>query len=125
MRAAVELLVALFLLFLSGCAAPSPSVSRAQEYKPLFAGSTAGASGPGTIRSDFDNAAKAQTLADAASGWEQFLTKHKPANGEYEDSFQKMLIDSATYELIRVYYLAGQRDKGDELLKTLDPLQLR
>jgi hypothetical protein len=91
----------------------------------VFAGATAGSAKSGTIRPHFDTAAKAQTLPDAMSRWEQFLSKHRPADGEYEDGFQKMLVDSATYELIRVYYLAGQRDKGDELLKGPNPLQLR
>jgi hypothetical protein len=125
MRTAFTASVAIFLLCLTGCSHPEQPASRAAEYKPVFAAPTAGTPQAGTVRGDYDNAAHARNLREAASRWEQFLEKHRPASGEYEDAFQKMLIDSATYELIRVYYLLGERDKGDDLLKQLDPLQLR
>jgi hypothetical protein len=44
---------------------------------------------------------------------------------EFEDATQKRYVDAAIYELMRVYYLLGQRDDGDRLLKRVDPLQLR
>jgi hypothetical protein len=77
------------------------------------------------LKGDYDNAAAAKGLSEAAARWEQFLKQHKPANNEYEDAFQKRLLDSATYELVRVYYLLGDRSKGDQLLKDLDPLEIR
>ena len=30
-------------------------------------------------------------------------------------------VNAAQYELLRVYYLLGRRDDGDELLRRLDP----
>ena len=47
---------------------------------------------------------------------------HEPRGGEYEDSFQKLHIDAAKFELMRVYYLLGQIDTGDKILKQIDPL---
>lgn len=121
MRAAIGALAGVCLLLAAGC-----SGTGAQQYAPLFAPvKTATAASPGTLRGDYDAAARARDLREAASLWEQFLKRHKPVDGEYEDAFQKRLIDSATYELIRVCYLSGERNKGDQLLRELDPLQLR
>ena len=47
---------------------------------------------------------------------------HEPLGGEYEDGFQKIHIDAAKFELMRVYYLLGQIDAGDRIFKQIDPL---
>jgi hypothetical protein len=100
--------------------------SRQVSYSPVFAAVQTGApSAPGTLKGDYDAAVRSGSLADAATRWEHFLKAHKPPGGEYEDAYQQRLIQSASYELVRVYYLSGAREKGDQLLKDLDPLQLK
>lgn len=119
MRLRAGLCAACLLICILSCAKPP-------DYTPVFATvQTGGPSGAGTLRGDYDAATRSRNLTEAADRWEQFLKVHKPANWEYEDAYQQQLIQSASWELMRVFYLSGARDKGDQVLKELDPLQLK
>jgi hypothetical protein len=97
-----------------------------RSYVPALDRRAAAASpaAPGTLQGDFQSAAASRSLSEAATRWERFLHEHEPADGEYEDAYQKYRIDAAKLELMRVYYLLGRRADGDRLLRTLDPLML-
>ncbi|MCP5119879.1 MAG: hypothetical protein GY953_54465 [bacterium] len=102
------------------------SCSPKQEdgYVPVLATPSANEAQVGTLRGDFDAAARSSSLQEAASRWQEFIRAHRPADGEYEDEFQKNLVDAAHFELMRAYYLLGQAEKGDAVLKEMNPLQL-
>jgi hypothetical protein len=74
----------------------------------------------GTLKGDFDWAAGASTLDDAAARWAEFLRAHEPPNGEFEDSFQQNHVRAAQYELMRVQYLRGNAAEGDKLLTKVE-----
>jgi hypothetical protein len=124
MKIALAVLALCAGLLLSGCSRDSAASDGA--YTPLLAPKPAGAEAArGTLKGDFDWAASAANVREAANRWEKFLQGHKPANGEYNDAFQKRHVDAASYELMRVSYLLGEREKADKILKELDPLQLQ
>ncbi len=116
----------------STAAAPTSTVTPARPYTPVFARREAvAAQGKrGTLRDDFQRAADASTLEEAATRWEEFLRTHSPsgesgaANEEYEDAFEANHVNSARYELMRIYYLLGRQEDGDRILRELDPLSL-
>jgi hypothetical protein len=94
------------------------------EYVPVFAKASNTAAQRGSLKGDFDWATRSSSLSEAASRWEEFVHVHYPADGEYEDEFEKNHVIAAQYELMRVYYLRGQVKKGDEILKKINPLGL-
>lgn len=125
MKTSVAALIAPVILCIASCTTGQPQV-RDQTYTPVLAPAPAAAVAErGSLKGDFDWAASARTIPDATRRWEEFLQRHTPPNGEYEDAFQKRHIDAGRYELMRAYYLLGEREKGDAVLKDLDPLQLR
>jgi hypothetical protein len=118
------LLAATLFVATSACASSREALREA--YVPVFgdaveAGKT---HPPGTVAALFAQAGSATVLAEARANWEAFLNRYPPTM-EFEDATQKRYVDAAIYELMRVYYLLGQRDDGDRLLKRVDPLQLR
>ena len=106
----------------AGCS--RPAVSRdAAPYRPFYAMPRAAAPQPrGSVKGDFDWAAGAQTLREAADRWTEFLRAHPP-DGEYEDAFQRNHIRAAQYELMRVEYLRGRAQEGDKLLNQLEDVR--
>lgn len=113
----------ILLLALASCTNSKQAISTS-AYVPVFAIPSANGQ-RGSLQGDYDWAAGAKTVAEAVSRWDEFLKKHKPANGEYGDAFHKQHVDVAAYELARAFYLSGQPEKGDRVLKDLDPLQIR
>jgi hypothetical protein len=106
------------LLLAGACTARKASPS----YVPVLANpSPAPPAARGTLLGDYQWAAAAPTLQEAAARWEKFLASHAPPNGDYEDNFQKLHVETATLELMRVYYLLGKNTQADALLKQLDP----
>ena len=67
-------------------------------------------------------AAASPNLRTAAIRWRSFLLAY--GERELDSAIQARLISIAKYELMRVYYLLGDRAAGDKLLKELDPLKL-
>jgi hypothetical protein len=122
-RLAVLSTIFIAVLALSGCAKRTSALA-GKAYTPLYATGIASTrpEARGTIGQDFARAASAKTLGEAVLGWEKFLRERTPADGEFEDSTQKRYLDAAQYELMRVYYLLGRQQEGDELLRKLDPL---
>jgi len=66
------------------------------------------------------NHAVSTTRDEAVTRWREFLQKHLPANGEYEDGFQRDYVRAAQYELMRLEYLLGHDKEGDALLQQLE-----
>jgi hypothetical protein len=99
-----------------------PSARR--EYVPVFAKPSNTSEPRGTLQGDFDWAGRSSSLTEAAARWQEFIRSHYPANGEYEDDFEHSHVVAAQFELMRVYYLRGQAEKGDEILKKINPLGL-
>ena len=101
---------------------PSEATGEAKPYEPLYRARSGGPQeSRGTIRGDFQWATAAPTLTDAVGRWQQFLEVHNPPGQEFEDGLHATYVNAAQYELLRVYYLLGRRDDGDELLRRLDP----
>jgi hypothetical protein len=101
---------------------PAPEVEAARPYEPLYRSRTGGTrERRGTIRGDFQWAADAPTLVEAATRWQSFLKAHNPPGQEFEDSLHASYVSAAEYELLRVYYLLNRQHEGDELLRRLDP----
>jgi len=106
------------LLLTSACTARKAST----PYVPALANASPGSpTARGTLLGDYQWAAAAPSLQEAASRWKRFLAVHAPPQGEYEDNFQKLHVETARLELLRVYYLLGKKSEGDALLKHLDP----
>lgn len=69
----------------------------------------------------------AQTLQEARESLEAYLTdpdSYAGEIGELEDAPHYYGIASAQYELIRIYWLLDEKERGDALFKRLDPLDL-
>lgn len=94
------------------------------KYIPVFAKPSNTAEKRGTLQGDFNWAAQSSSLTEALARWQEFLRAHYPANGEFEDDFEHSHVVAAQFELMRVYYLRGQAEKGDEILKKINPLGL-
>ena len=109
-------------LALGGCSRASVSKDDA-AYRPFYAMPRAATPQPrGSLKGDFDWAAGAQTLAEAARRWTEFLRAHPP-DGEYEDAFQRNHVRAAQYELMRVEYLRGRVAEGDKLMNQLEDVR--
>ena len=123
MRATVALLCVVLASAICACRTASSPAPRDDAYKSVY-GSRSGASheARGTIRGDFQWAAGAPTVRDAALRWEEFLKVHNPPGAEFEDNLHALYVQAAKYELMRVYYLLGRRDDADALLRALDPV---
>jgi hypothetical protein len=115
-----KLLAAVLLVATIAACAPE----RDHAYVPVLARPSANAAEAGSLRADFDAAARSTTLEEAASRWQALIRDHSPPDGEYEDEYQKNLVDTAKYELMRIDYLLGNRTEGDAVLEGLNPLQL-
>ncbi|MBN1817075.1 MAG: hypothetical protein JW828_06915 [Sedimentisphaerales bacterium] len=71
---------------------------------------------PGTITYDWNYAASAGSLSEAAQRWQEYLREHS----EIQDGFSKHFYTAAQIELMRVYYLMGQPAKGDAVMREFD-----
>jgi len=100
---------------------PLDTAGPTSQYLPLYRPSGAARESRGTLRGDFQWAADAPTLDEAAVRWRSFLGAHDPPGQEFEDGVHASYVTAAQYELLRVYYLMGRREEGDALLRGLDP----
>jgi hypothetical protein len=87
-----------------------PATKRADSAPPAARGSIAG---------DFQWALGSADLRDAIARWQDFLARHTPKDGQYEDGFHARHMRAAELELLRAYYLAGRIEEGDALLHRL------
>ena len=109
----------------AACGRRQTSVSQ-PAYRPFYAMPRAAtAQARGTLKGDFDWAASAPTLEEATTRWTAFLRAHEPADGEFEDGFQRNHVRAAQYELMRVLYLRGHTTEGDTLLTKLEDVLRR
>lgn len=88
----------------------------AHEFKP------SGKHARGTLQGDFVWAAASPNLQTARVRWKNFL--HVYETRELDSAIEARLLTIAKYELMRIYYLLGNREEGDKLFKELDPLKL-
>ena len=102
------------------------AASLESDYLPVFAkaGPPTAQDDSGTLSGDFQWAAGAATLSEARDRWLEFLARHDPADGTYEDGFHAMRTATAKYELARIFYLIGDAESGDAYLRQADPLDL-
>jgi hypothetical protein len=70
----------------------------------------------GGLPQDFFVAANSTTLGEARTRWEEFLKNHGPGEAGFEDSFHRNHFRIGELELMRVYYLLGEKDLGDALI---------
>ena len=104
----------------AGCDRRSTGGDRA-AYRPFYSMPPAATpQARGTLKGDFDWAMSAPTADEAATRWTEFLRAHEPADGEYEDGFQRDHVRVAQYELMRIEYLRGRVEEGDKLLRKLE-----
>lgn len=75
-----------------------------------------------SLQGDFVWAADSPNLQTAAVRWKSFLRAY--GERELDSAIQARLISIAKYELMRIYYLLGDLETGDRLLRELDPLKL-
>jgi hypothetical protein len=69
----------------------------------------------------------ARTLREARDSLEAYLANpesYAGAIGELEDGPHYYGIAGARYELVRIYWLLGEEERGDLLFRGLDPLDL-
>jgi hypothetical protein len=112
------------VLLALACILLSCAPQQKQGYVPVLATPSAQTAQAGTLRGDFDTAARSSSPQEAASRWKEFIRAHRPADGEYEDEFQKNLVETAQLELVRAYYLLGKVKEGDTVLREMNPLRL-
>ena len=72
----------------------------------------------GTLNGDF--AWAVESVADMATRLRRFLKQYKPADGEFQDGFQRSRVRAAQLELMRLEYLKGNVKAGDRLLAQLE-----
>lgn len=75
-----------------------------------------------TLQGDFIWAAKSPNIRTAAVRWKKFLLLY--SEQELDSAIQARLVTIAKYELMRVYYLLGNSQAADKILKDIDPLKL-
>ena len=114
------------LVLATACQEPgrssTESAGQVKSYVPLYRGADDRRADRGTVRGDFQWAADAPTLEEAALRWRSFLEAHNPPGQEFEDGFSASYVRAAQYELVRVHYLRGRREEGDAILRRLDPV---
>ena len=118
-----SLAVTLLFVGVVGCGAPSPSPLA--TYRPFYTFQDRRADARGSLTGDYHWAESSATLQEAAARWKEFLGRHRPPNGEYQDAFERNYVRSAQYELMRVEYLLGNTAEGDALLRELEDVQGR
>jgi hypothetical protein len=120
--AAIALMLAAIGCADIGCRGPAPSGS-GTAYQPFYSVPVATPDARGTVKGDYQWAASSKTLDEAAMRWREFLNKHLPPGGEYQDAFQRNYVRSAQYELMRAEYLLGRTHEGDALLRELEDVR--
>jgi len=107
-----------------GCTSNLPRIGE-HPYVPLYA-AHADATKTDALDprdGDWHWAGTATTFREAASRWQAYLQKHYAQN-DLEDGTDFYKRETAAYELMRIYYLLGDWKKGDEILRSRDPLNL-
>ena len=70
----------------------------------------------GYIAYDSNRAASSATVGQAIERWNKYIKDHP----QPEDGFSNNYLIGARIDLMRAYYLAGEVDKGDEILDRFD-----
>lgn len=99
--------------------ASESSVSKSEVYTSIHAEkvSLTQYDRPGTISGDYKRALLSKTLQEAKESWEAFLSAHN--TGDFEDGFHLLHVKMAKYELMRVFYLLGDVEQADALLREI------
>ena len=118
------LVAALVLLLTCQVLVVSAAQGSNRRYSPIYAHKYKPAEkySRRSLEGDFIWAAGSPDLRTAAIRWRKFLVDY--GERELDSANQARLISIAKYELIRIYYLLGNLEAGDKLLRELDPLKL-
>lgn len=107
-------------VLLGGCLAAN------RPYTPIHTGPVSRGyqlAPPGTVQADFYWAMQARTLGQAERRWKEYLNKHGPIDGGFEDAPHYTHFLKAQQELKRIYFLLGQFEDSDDSLKDFDPVE--
>src|SRR5262245_59070622 len=74
-----------------GSCSPRPEVTKKEmPYRAVYAEIETQASAKrGTVSGDYAWASTASTFEDAAQRWQEFLMRHDPSDGEFEDGYHQ------------------------------------
>jgi len=93
----------------SGCTNETPDTDSPSPYQSVWAElSPATLTRPrtaGTLLGDFHTAADAREQNRAHDLWADFLARHDPADGYFEDAMQARLVEWTRMEVVRLNYL--------------------
>src|SRR5689334_6682840 len=85
-RALVAMMLSAVVVAISGCRqAPRPPAAL-PAYAPFYGAPPAIVEARGTVKGDYDWAARSSTAEEATMRWREFLRAHAPKDGEYEDA---------------------------------------
>jgi len=83
------------------------------SYKPLFSVHLPfDPSAKGNVITDYMAAMGSTSITEAKKQWEKFSEDH--SGTDYEDLTDLTLFRQAAFELARIYYLLGDKTKGDQ-----------
>ena len=118
------LIVALACVLVSPVFTVPVTASRTSKYSTVYAHQFKPTEKParGTLQGDFVWATGSPSLRTAGVRWKNFLVVY--GEREFDSAIQARLVTIAKYELMRVYYLLGNSQAADKILKELDPLKL-
>ena len=118
------LIIALACVLFFPLSTESAQATRLRKYSTVYAHQFKPSEkhARGTLQGDFVWAAGSPNLQTARARWKNFLLVYE--ENELDSAIEARLLTIAKYELMRVYYLLGNPEEGDKLLKQLDPLKL-
>jgi hypothetical protein len=118
------LLISLTILLVFPVLTASATTSSSNKYSPVYAQQFKPTEkyARGTLQGDFIWAADSPSVRTARVRWKSFLRAY--GERELDSAIQARLVKIAKYELMRSYYLLGDRKAADMLLRELDPLGL-
>lgn len=118
------LIIALACVLFFPLSTESAWASRTRKYSTVYAHQFKPSEkhSRSTLQGDFVWATGSSNLQTARARWKNFLLVYEEK--ELDSAIEARLLTIAKYELMRVYYLLGNIEEGDKLLKQLDPLKL-
>ena len=118
------LFISLTILLVFPVLTASATTSSSNKYSPVYAQQFKPTEkyARGTLQGDFIWAADSPSVRTARLRWKNFLRAY--GERELDSAIQARLVKIAKYELMRIYYLLGDRKAADTLLREIDPLKL-
>ncbi len=110
-----KIFLVIAILFLSLFCITSAFCGSSQKYISLFSYDENNGFG---WRKDLGHVFEAMTLSETIQRMEKFLVPYRPS-GEWEDNPQRRDVTNAKFELLRMYQMAEERKKFDQLIEEL------